>query len=110
MIVYLEFIATGAMQISFMTILNKPCVKVARHSVVTKRIGTIGGNVDIENPIVLNLILFSGWNPRLCIIGQNNYSVVRCAYSDFIFGANHSAAIYTLQFALLNDECLVAFV
>ena len=110
LIVYYELIARWAMQTGFITVLLQPGIEVAGHTPVAECIGTVGSDVNLDEPVALQVIVLGSRLTNRCILWEHDDTVVRSTHTDFILSADHTQALYTAQLALLDGKTLVAVV
>ncbi len=109
-VIHLEFIARWAMKGGLVTILLQPSVEVASHAIVAECVGTVGGDVYLDEPVALQVVVFSGRLTYGSVLWQDDDASVVGADADFILGANHTEALHAAKLALLDGETLVAVV
>ena len=105
-----ETIAVRTMQRRFIAIAYQPCVKVARYAPVRQRVGTVGGYVNLDEPVALKVIIFRRRLAYLCVFRQHYYAIMTCAHAYFVFGAYHAVTFNATQFGFLYHKFLVAII
>ena len=85
-------------------------VEVAGHTVVRAGIGTVGGNIYLDDVVALQIIIGGGGHTHGRFGGEHDDAVVAGTYADFVFGAYHAVAFYAAQFGLLDDKLFVAII
>ena len=98
------------MERSLVAVLLQPRIKVASHAPMREGIGTVGGDVNLNEPVALQVIILSGGRTYDCILGQNDDAVVTGANTNLVLGTNHTVGFDAAQFRLLDDELLIAVV
>ena len=86
------------MQVGLHALSLHPCGKVARHAEMRRSIDTVRSQVDFKHIVVLHVIVIFGESARLHRLRKLDDSVVRCADTDFVFGANHSERLDAADF------------
>ena len=109
-IVDLEILAARTMQRRLIAVGLEPRVEVACHSPVREGVGTVGGDVHLDEPVALQVIVFSSRCAHLCVVGQYDDAGVVVTDTDFVFGTDHAARLHASEFRLLDDELFVAVV
>ena len=71
---------------------------------------TVGRNIYFNQEITFETKKSRSGRAHFGISGQNHNTIVSCAYTDLIFGANHTVAFHTTQLRLLNDEFTITIV
>ena len=93
-----------------LTIANEISVKITRNSPVRTSICTVGRDIYFDQEITFKAEISRSRHSHRRVGGQDHNTIVSCANTDLIFGANHTVAFYTTQLRLLNDEFTVAIV
>ena len=70
----------------------------------------VGGDVYLDNPVALKVIILCGRHTHGSIFGQNDDAVVARADAYLVLSTYHSARFHTAQLRLLDVELLVAVV
>ena len=110
LVVYHKPIARRAMQTCLVAILLQPGIQVAGYTPVTERISTVGCDIDLDEPVALQVIILSSRLTYRSIFREYDDAVVRSTYTNLIFSTNHTQTLYTAELALLNGKTLVAVV
>ena len=71
---------------------------------------TVGRNIYFDQEITFETEISRSGRAHRRVGGQDHNTIVSCAYTDLIFGANHTVAFHTTQLRLLNDEFIIAIV
>ena len=109
-VVYHKLIARWAMQACLVAILLQPGIQVAGYPPVTERISTVGCDINLDEPVALQMVIFSSRLTYRSIFWEYDDAVVRGTYTNLILSTDHTQALYTAEFALLNGKTLVAIV
>ena len=96
--VAVESVDRRRMQVGLHALSLHPCGKVARHAEMRRSIDTVRSQVDFKHIVVLHVIVIFGESARLHRLRKLDDSVVRCADTDFVFGANHSERLDAADF------------
>ena len=110
LVIYYEFIARWTMQTGFITILLQPGIEVASYTPMTECIGTVGSDINLDEPVALQVIVLSSRLTHRCILWEHDDTVVRCTHANLILSTDHTQALYTAELALLDGKTLVAVV
>ena len=110
LVIYHEFIARWAMQAGLIAILLQPGIEVAGHTPVAECIGTVGCDINLDEPVALQVIVLGSRLTYRCILREHDDTVVRCTHANFILSTDHTQALYTAELALLDGKTLVAIV
>ena len=102
--------AVGAMHLGLVAIALQPGIQVACHTPVAQSVGTVGGNVNLNQPVALQVIVLGSGCTHYSVLGQYDDTVVTGTNANFVLGTNHTVALYAAQLALLNHKLLVAIV
>ena len=93
-----------------MAVLHEPCIEVAGYSIVGAGIGTVGGDVHLDDIVALQVVI-------LCCgrtdggVGRQHYdAAVVIAHANLVLGAYHAKALHAAQLATLDGETLVAII
>ena len=105
-----ESTAVRTMKRCLVTILRQPGIEVTGHTVMAQRIGTVGRNVYVDQPVAVQMIILGGRLSDRCILRQYDNAVMACADTDFILSTDHTEALHTTQLALLDGEFLVVVI
>ena len=105
-----ESAAVRTMQGCFVAVLLQPSIQVAGNTPVGKCISTIGGDVDFDHPVALQMIIFSSRCSHHSVVGQHDDAIVRSSDANLVLGTNHAQALMTTQLSTLDLEFLVAIV
>ena len=98
------------MQACFIPTLNQPGIQIACYTIVAQGVGAVRRNINVYHPIAFKVIIFSGRSALYRLIGQYDNAIMRGTDAYFVFSANHTVALNTTQFALLDGELVVAVV
>ena len=98
------------MQTGFVAVLLQPGIEVASHTPVAECIGTVSSDVNLDEPVALQVIVLGSRLTNRCILREHDDTVVRSTHTDFILSADHTQTLYTAEFALLDGKTLVAVV
>ena len=109
-IIHHKTTTVGAMQTCLLAICHEPCIEVAGHSPMRECIRAVGGDVNLDEPVALKVVVFSGRLPHLGVLRQHNDSGMVGANTYLVLCAYHSAAFHATQFRLLYNKLLVAVV
>ena len=90
MVVYSEGIVIRSMQMTVISILLKPCIEVACHSIMRAGICPIGSNIHLNNRIAFQMVIFCCRHTDRSICRKDNNTSMAFADSYFIFRTNHS--------------------
>ena len=110
LVIYYEFIARWAMQTSLVTVLLQPGIEVASYTPVAECIGTVGSDINLDEPVALQVIVLGSRLTNRCILREHDDTVVRCTHANLILSTDHTQALYTAELALLDGKTLVAVV
>ena len=97
-------------QTGFVAVLLQPGIKVAGDTPMAQRIGTVGSDVDLDEPVALEMIVLGCRCSHHGIFRQHDDSCMRSADADFVLSTNHAQALITAQLGALDLEFLVAIV
>ena len=75
-----------------------------------KTVGTVGGDVDLYEPVALQVVILSSRLTDRSILGQDDNTSMAGANANLVLGTDHTAGLNTTQFRLLDDKLLVAVV
>ena len=78
-------------------ILHQPGIEVAGHAPMRKRIGTVGCDVNLNEPVALQVVVFSGRLSYGSIFGEHDDTVVRGSHADFVLRTNHAEALHAAK-------------
>ena len=98
------------MQAGLITILLQPRIEVASNTPMTKSICTVGCNIDLYEPVTLQMIIFCCRLTYRSILWQYDDAVVRGTYTNLIFGTNHAQTLHATQLTSLDGKALIAIV
>ena len=98
------------MQAGLVTVLLQPCIEVASHTPVAECIGTVGSDVNLDEPVALQVIVLGSRLTNRCILREHDDTVVRSTHTDFILSTDHTQTLYTTELALLDGKTLVAVI
>ena len=102
--------AVGTVERCSMAVALEPSVQVACHTPVAECVRAVGCDVNLDNPVALQVIIFGCGLAYRCVFGQYYDAVVACANAYFVLGANHAKALNAAQLRLFDNEFLVAVV
>ena len=88
---------------------SEPGREVAGDAVVRCCVDAVGGQIDLEHIVVLELVVFGGGGAGSNLVGDDDDAVVRGADADLILGANHAERLDAADLRFLDCEGLVAF-
>ena len=109
-VVNLKCFAIRTMQRCVIAILHQPSIQIASHTPMGKCISTVGSDVNLDDPIALQMIIFGGWSANNCIFGQDNDAIMTLANTNFVFSTNHAIRFNATQLSLLDNELLIAII
>ena len=92
-----ESAAVGAMERSGTAILLEIGIEVAGNTPVREGISAVGRNVDLNQPVALEMKIFGSGLPNRCIVGQHNDTIMAAAHTYFVFGTDHAAAFHSAE-------------
>ena len=75
-----------------------------------KGISTIGGDVDFDHPVALQMIILSSRCTYYSVIREYDDAIVRSSDANLVLGTNHAQRLNAAQLGLLDDKLLVAIV
>ena len=101
---------TRTMEAGLIAIALEPCIEVACHAPVRQCIGAVGGDINLYEPVALQVVILGSRCSHHCIVGQHDDTVVRRAHSYFVLSTYHAERLHTAQLRLLYLELLVAVV
>ncbi len=110
LVIYYELIARWTMQAGFITVLLQPGIEVACHTPMTECIGTVGCDINLDEPVALQVIVLSSRLTHRCILREHDDTIVRSTHANLILSTDHAQALYTAELALLDGKTLVAVV
>ena len=96
------------MQAAIVSVLGQIGCQVTSHAVVRCSIDAVGGNVDFENVVALDIVILFGGRTGFHRLGQHDDAIVRSADTDFVFGTNHAERLHAADFRFLDGKALVA--
>ena len=102
--------AVGTVEQCGVAVALEPSVQVACHTPVAECVRSVGCDVNLDNPVALQVIIFGCGLAYGCVLGQYDDAVVACANAYFVLGANHAKALNAAQLRLFDNEFLVAVV
>ena len=109
-IVYCKCRAVRAMHLGLVAIALEPCIQVACHTPVTQSVSTVSGDVNLDKPVALQIVVLSSRSSYYCILRQNNDTIVTCAHANLVFSADHTVTLYTAELRLLDYKLLITIV
>ena len=109
-VIYYEFIARWTMQAGLITVLLQPGIEVASHTPVTECIGTVGSDINLDEPVALQVIVLGSRLTHWSILREHDDTIVSSAHANLILSTDHTQALYTAELALLDGKTLVAVV
>ena len=82
--------------------------QVAGHAVVAGGVDTVGGEVYLDNEVIVDFVVFRCWMAyeRVGFGGQHYDSVVRVSHAYLVLGAYHSQRFHAADFGALDFEAL----
>ena len=93
-----------------MAVLHEPCVEVACHTPMAESVGAVGRDVDLNDPVALQVVIVGCGLSHGGVVGEHNDAVVAGAHANLVFGADHAEALDAAQFRFLDDKLLVAVI
>ena len=105
-----EIIDSRLFERALIAVLLKPAGKVASHAIVGSGINAVGGEVHLEDIILGNIIQFGSGSARFRVAFEDDDAIVGVAYTDFVFGANHSKRFHTANLGFLNSKFFITVV
>ena len=109
-VVNLEVVVRRTVQRRLIAILLQPGIQVAGHAPVTQGVGAVGGDVYLNEPVALQMVVLGGRLAYGSVLGQHDDTLVAGADADFVFSTNHAARLHAAQLRLLDYKLLVAIV
>ena len=110
LVIHYELIARWAMQTGFITVLLQPGIEVAGYTPMTECIGTVGSDINLDEPVALQVIVLGSRLTYRSILWEHDDTVVRCTHANLILSTDHTQALYTAELALLDGKTLVAVI
>src|SRR5574344_1810801 len=98
------------MQRSSISVTHQPCVEVSSNTVMRQCVSTIGCNIDFDDPVAFEMIIFRCGHTHLGRLRQNDNAGMIGAYTDFILSANHAEAFDTTKFCLFYRKFIIAVI
>ena len=71
-------------------ILLQPGIQVSSYTPVRKGIGTVGGDIHLDEPITLQMIVFCGGGTDNCIFREYNDASMVSTDANLVLGTNHT--------------------
>lgn len=68
LVIYYELIARRAMKTCLVAVLLQPGIEVAGYTPMTERIGTVGSDVNLDEPVALQVIILGSRLTNRCIL------------------------------------------
>ena len=102
--------AVGAMHLGLVAIALQPGIQVACHTPVAQSISAVGGDINLNQPVALQVVVLCSRCAHYSILGQYDNTVVTGTYANLVLGTDHTVALYAAQLALLNHKLLIAIV
>ena len=99
-----------AVEAGLIAVLQEPGIQLTGYTPVTQGISTVSRDVNLYEPVALQVVIFSGWSTHDSILWQNDDTSMRGAHTNLILCTNHSTGVYTAQLGLLDDKLLVAII
>ena len=84
--------------------------QVAGYAIVRSSVDAVGGNIDFENVVALDIIILFGGSTGFDRLGQHDDTVVRGTDTDFVLGTNHAERLHAANFRFLDCKALVTAV
>ena len=109
-VVHRKSIARRTVQTCLIAISAQPSIQVARNAIMRKRIGAVGSDVYLDNPIALKIIIFCSRLTNGGVFRQHDNTVMACSHADFILRAYHSVRLNATQLRFLYNKFLIAIV
>ncbi len=83
-----------------------PSGEVAGHAEVGGRVDAVGGEVDFEDVVVFDAVVFGGGasDESVGLVAEDDNAVVRSADADFVFGAYHAEGFDAADFRFFDFE------
>ena len=79
-------------------VLHQPCIQVASHTPMRKCIGTVSSNINLNEPIALQVVVFSGRLSYRSILRKYDDTIMRSSHTDFVLSTDHTKAFHTAEF------------
>ena len=71
---------------------------------------TVGCDVNLDNPIALQVIVLGSRLTNGSVLWQHDNAVVSCAHAYLVFGTNHTKRLYAAKLRLLDSELTVTII
>ena len=98
------------MKSRLIAVLLQPCIQVASHTPVRERISAVGSDVNLNQPVTLQVVILSSRRTYHSVLRQHDDTSVTGADTYLVLGTNHAQRLHTTQLGLLDDKLLVAVV
>ena len=109
-IIDLELRAVRAVHLRLVAIALQPGIQVAGHSPVREAVSTVGGDVHLNEPVALQMIVLSGRRAYHGILREDDDAGMVIADTDLILCTDHTVRLDATQLGLLDDKLLVAII
>ena len=73
-------------------------------------IGAVGRNVNLDEPVTLQVIIFCCRHAHRCVFRQHDDAGMVTSHAYFILGTDHSTRLHTAELRFLDDKFLVAVI
>ena len=98
------------MHLCLMAVAQQPGIQITCYAPVTQTISTICRDVNLDEPITLQMIILCSGCTNHCILRQYDNTRMVIANADLILCTDHTVRLYTTEFRLLDEKLLVAIV
>src|SRR5690606_29694846 len=91
-------------------LLAKPCPQVTGNTPVAHGIGTVWRKAYFKNFVFLNAEYFMAWRTGLKLFIKHHNAIMAFSQPKFIFGTNHTVAVFATYLSFLYLECVAFFI
>ena len=105
-----EVVNAGTVQMAVHAVALHPSRQVACHTVVRAAVNAVGGEVHLDEVVVLDAVVLGCGSAHHSVLGQDDDAVMAGAHTDFVLGANHAQRLLAAHLAALDGEFLVAVI
>ena len=98
------------MHLGLDAIAHQPGIQITGYTPMTQTIGTVCRDVNLDEPVALQMIILCSGCTDNCIIRQYDDTIVAGTDADLILCTDHTVRLHTTEFGLLDDKLLVTVV
>ncbi len=98
------------MQVHRHVVALEPCCQVACHTIVRRAVDAVGGEVHLNEPVVVHAVVLGCWRAHDSVVGEHDDAVVTRADAYLVLGTYHAQRLLAAHLRPLDDKLLVAVV